>query len=124
MLIMGEVRETIGQVLDGFCENHVDLFPAVELLKACYEQLPPASQTNFFKVLAERLQSEPIRSPRSPNFGRSSHILIIRAWAAFGPVDALPKLLFSLLSRNTREAMESWAFMIGQELLKIGRAHV
>lgn len=77
MLIMDEAHQTIGQILDGFCENHTDLFPAVELLKACYEQLPAGRQTDFFKVLAGRLQSEPIPSPSSANFNRSSHILII-----------------------------------------------
>lgn len=114
---MDEVHRTIAQILDGFCENHTDLFPAIDLLKACYEQLPADSETDFFKMLAGRLQSEPIRFPSSANVNRSSHALIIRAWAAFGPADALPKLLFSLLSLETREAMESWAFMIGQELL-------
>src|SRR2546426_4217133 len=116
MLIMDEVRQTIGQILDGFCENHTDLFPAVELLRACYEQLPAGSQTDFFKILAGRLQSEPISFPSSGSVKPSSHILIIRAWAAFGPADALPKLLFSLLSPDTPEAMESWAYMIGTEL--------
>jgi hypothetical protein len=113
---MDEVHQTIGQILDGFCDNHTDLFPAIELLKACYEQLPAGLQTEFFKVLAGRLQSEPVPFPSANNFNRSSHILIIRAWAAFGPADVLPKLLFSLLRPDTREAIESWAFIIGEEL--------
>jgi hypothetical protein len=119
MLNMDEVRQTITQILDGFCENRADadLFPAVELLKACYERLPAGSQTDFFRILAERLQSEPIPFPSSRGVNRSSHVLVIRAWAAFGPADALPKLLFSLLRPDTREAMESWALMIGAELL-------
>ena len=114
---MDELHQTIGQILDGFCENHTDLFPAVDLLKVCYEQLPADSQTGFFKVLAGRLQSEPISLPASVGVNRSSHVLIIRAWAAFGPADALPKLLFSLLRPDTREAMDLWASLIGEELV-------
>src|SRR6266516_2246193 len=115
---MDDVYQTIGQILDGFCENRAgaDLFPAVELLRACYEQTPADSENEFFKVLAARLQSEPISFPSSAGVSRSSHILIIRAWAAFGPADALPDLLFSLLRPETPEAMESWASGIGQEL--------
>ncbi len=29
MLLMDEVHQTAGQILDGFCENHTDLLPAV-----------------------------------------------------------------------------------------------
>jgi DNA-binding XRE family transcriptional regulator len=116
MLVMDEAHQTIVQILDGFCENHIDLFPAVDLLKTCYGQVLTGSQTGFFRILEERLQSEPISFPSSSNVKRSAHVLIIRAWAAFGLADALPKLLFSLLRPDSREAMESWAFMIGQEL--------
>jgi hypothetical protein len=115
MLSMDEAYQTIGKILDGFCQNHTDLFPAVELLRTSYEQLPARSRTGFLKILAARLQSEPISFPSPVDFARSSHVLIIRAWAAFGPADALPKILFSLLS-DTREAMEGWALMIGMEL--------
>src|SRR6202171_3397682 len=117
MLIVDEVHQTIGQILDGFCENHTDLFPAVALLRSCYEQLPADSQAEFFKILAGRLQSEPISFPSSRSVKRSAHILIIRAWAAFGPADALPDLLFSMLRQDSQGAMESWASMIGTELV-------
>ena len=30
MLLMDEVHQTADQILDGFCENHTDLLPAVE----------------------------------------------------------------------------------------------
>src|SRR5258707_11592371 len=102
MLIVDDVRQTIGRILDGFCENHIDLFPAVEHLKGCFEQLPARPQTDFFKVFAERLQSEPISFPAFGSVKRSSHVLIVRAWAFFGPVDALSELLFSLLRRHTK----------------------
>jgi hypothetical protein len=119
MLIMDEVDQRVGQILDGFCENRAgaDLFPAVGLLRACHEQLSAGHQTEFFKFLAGRLQSERIHFPSHGNPSRSSHILIIRAWAAFGPADALPGLLFSLLKEDSREAMESWESMIGREFL-------
>lgn len=116
MLSMDEALQTIGKILDGFRQNHTDLFPAVELLRTSYEQLPARHRSGFFKILAARLQSEPISFPSPADFDRSSHVLIIRAWAAFGPADALPKILFSLLKPDTREAMEGWASMIGTEL--------
>src|SRR5438046_2173370 len=107
---MDEVSFNLGQILDGFRQRHIGFYQAANLLETYHGQLPPDSQKQFFDILAERLFAEKL-SHLNPD--RTSHELIIWVWSAFGPTDALPAWVFSLLRWDDPTAMESWAVKIG-----------
>src|SRR6266404_4569010 len=109
---MNEVQLNITRILEGFRQNHIEFVQAVDLLESYYQTVASHSQAQFFDILSSRLYSENFSHL---NANRSPHEFIIRAWAAFGPADALSNHLFALMSWDDPTAMESWAIRIGHE---------
>jgi hypothetical protein len=109
---MYEMLNNIDRILEGFRQDHIQFTQAVNLLESYYKKIPPESCSQFFDLLSGKLYSENFSHLNS---NRSCHELIIRAWCAFGPADALANHLFALMRWNDPTAMESWVLRIGQE---------
>jgi len=111
---MPDVRQTVDAIFEGYLTNLAQLDPTVELLETYFGTLPPQSRPEFFDLLWQRLSSEPVSHLTGR---RTSHEIVIRAWASFGPTESLPAHVFAILDMKDSKQMESWATKIGSEFV-------
>jgi hypothetical protein len=111
---MSDVRQTVDAIFEGYLTNLEQLDPTVELLEAYFDSLSPEAHPEFFDLLWRRLSSEPVSHLTGR---RTSHEVVIRAWASFGPTDSLPAHVFAILDWKDPKQMESWAIKIGSEFV-------
>jgi hypothetical protein len=111
---MPDIEQNIDRIFGGYLQNLAQFDGTVELLESYYHNLSPTERTGFFDVLWRRFSSAPISHLTGK---RSPHEIVIRAWARFGPADALPAHLFGALNWSDPAQMESWAVKIGSEFI-------
>jgi hypothetical protein len=111
---MPDVRQTVDAIFEGYLTNLAQLDETVELLEAYFHKLSPEAHREFFDLFWRRLSSEPVSHLAGK---RTSHEVVIRAWASFGPTDSLPAHIFAILDWKDPLQMESWAVKIGSEFV-------
>lgn len=111
-IVVSDAWETIARILDGYRRNLASFDKTVELLERAFQNLSLDKREDFFTLLSSRLYSERFDYTKPD---RTPHEVIVRAWARFGPAAQLPNALFSLLSWNDADGMESWSRKIARE---------
>jgi serine/threonine protein kinase len=109
-----DVSRTVALILNGFRNGHSLFDETVDLLGNYCRTLTPTLLPQFFEVLWMQFISEPISKLSTTP---SAHAVIVRIWAQLGPVDELPNKLFSRVDWRNRAAAESWAVVVGSELV-------